>query len=61
MTGGEVMVHDLGRHDRLGHSRAEAGSPTDPKDLPPCVSSAPFEKMRQGTGDFEVVPWRPRL
>ncbi|MFF4042392.1 Repetin [Streptomyces sp. NPDC001816] len=56
-----VTVHDLGRHDRLGYSWAGAGSPTDTTDLPPCVSSAPFEKVKQGTGDFEVVPWNPAL
>ncbi|MCC5475300.1 Repetin [Streptomyces barringtoniae] len=56
-----VTVHDLGRHDRLGYSWAGVGSPTDTKDLPPCVSSAPFEKVKQGTGDFKVVPWQPRL
>ncbi|MER6072427.1 Repetin [Streptomyces sp. NPDC001817] len=56
-----VTVHDLGRHDRLGYSWAGVGSPTDTKDLPPCVSSAPFEKVKQGTGDFKVVPWRPEL
>ena len=56
-----VTVHDLGRHDRLGYSWAGVGSPRDTKDLPPCVSSAPFEKVKQGTGDFRVVPWNPDL
>ncbi|HZF91308.1 Repetin [Streptomyces sp.] len=57
-----VTVHDLGRHDRLGYSWAMTGSPAQtPKDLPKCVSSAPFEKVRKGTGDFTVVPWQPRL
>ncbi|MEU9988049.1 Repetin [Streptomyces sp. NPDC048045] len=56
-----VTVHDLGRHDRLGYSWAGTGSPRDTKDLPPCVSSAPFEKVKQGTGDFKVVPWNPAL
>ncbi|CAM5500536.1 MULTISPECIES: Repetin [Streptomyces] len=57
-----VTVHDLGRHDRLGYSWATTGSPAQmPKDLPKCVSSAPFEKVRKGTGDFTVVPWQPRL
>ncbi|MGW3207009.1 Repetin [Streptomyces sp. NPDC001135] len=56
-----VTVHDLGRNDRLGYSWAGVGSPRDTKDLPPCVSSAPFEKVKQGTGDFTVVPWQPKL
>ena len=54
-----VTVHDLGRHDRLGYSWASVGNPAETKDLPKCVSSAPFEKVEQGTGDFHVVPWRP--
>lgn len=53
-----VTVHDLGRRDRLGYSWA-ATEDLGPKDLPKCVSSAPFEKVRKGTGDFTVVPWRP--
>ena len=54
-----VTVHDLGRHDRLGYSWASTGSPVETKGLPKCVSSAPFEKVLKGTGDFTVVPWRP--
>ncbi|MDO0916410.1 Repetin [Streptomyces sp. DT2A-34] len=53
-----ITVHDLGRHDRLGYSWATTED-LGPKDLPKCVSSAPFEKVRQGTGDFTVVPWQP--
>jgi hypothetical protein len=56
-----VTVHDLGRHDRLGYSWAATGSPAEGGELPRCVSSAPFEKVKKGTGDFEVVPWQPRL
>ncbi|MFJ7178786.1 Repetin [Streptomyces massasporeus] len=56
-----VTVHDLGRHDRLGYSWASTGSPVDAKELPTCVSSAPFEKVAMGTGDFTVVPWQPEL
>ncbi|MEV5107396.1 Repetin [Streptomyces massasporeus] len=56
-----VTVHDLGRHDRLGYSWASTGSPVDAKELPKCVSSAPFEKVAKGTGDFRVVPWQPEL
>ncbi|QCD54727.1 Repetin [Streptomyces hawaiiensis] len=56
-----VTVHDLGRHDRLGYSWAATGSPVETKELPPCVSSAPFEQVKRGTGDFTVVPWQPEL
>ncbi|MFH0516895.1 Repetin [Streptomyces sp. M41] len=56
-----VTVHDVGRHDRLGYSWAATGSPADMEGLPKCVSSAPFEKVRKGTGDFRVVPWNPPL
>lgn len=56
-----VTVHDLGRHDRLGYSWASTGSPVDAKELPKCVSSAPFENVLKGTGDFTVLPWQPAL
>lgn len=56
-----VTVHDVGRHDRLGYSWASTGSPAETKGLPRCVSSAPFEKVGKGTGDFTVVPWNPAL
>ncbi|MCX5039005.1 MULTISPECIES: Repetin [Streptomyces] len=56
-----VTVHDLGRHDRLGYSWAAMGSPSEGGELPRCVSSSPFEKVKKGTGDFHVVPWQPRL
>ncbi|GGQ31485.1 Repetin [Streptomyces roseolilacinus] len=54
-----VTVHDHGRHDRLGYSWMTQ----DPGqgDVPPCTSSAPFEKVDGRTGDFRVVPWQPRL
>jgi hypothetical protein len=55
-----ITVHDLGRHDRLGYSWATTEG-LGPKDLPKCVSSAPFEKVEKGTGDFTVVPWQPEL
>ncbi|MGW5471455.1 Repetin [Streptomyces chartreusis] len=54
-----ITVHDVGRRDRLGYSWASTGSPVETKELPKCVGSAPFEKVRKGTGDFTVVPWRP--
>lgn len=54
-----VTVHDLGRRDRLGYSWA-ATEDLGPRNLPRCVSSAPFEKVGKGTGDFTVVPWRPK-
>ncbi|MGW0475222.1 Repetin [Streptomyces coeruleorubidus] len=56
-----ITVHDVGRRDRLGYSWASTGSPVETKDLPKCVGSAPFEKVRKGTGDFTVVPWQPEL
>ncbi|NEB04109.1 hypothetical protein [Streptomyces sp. SID13726] len=52
-------VHDLGRHDRLGYSWASVGNPVETKDLPKCVSSAPFERVKNGTGDYHVLPWQP--
>lgn len=52
-------VHDRGRHDRLGYSWAAVGSPVETKDLPKCVGSAPFEKVRYRTGDYRVLPWQP--
>ncbi|MGC0333264.1 hypothetical protein RKD23_006254 [Streptomyces sp. SAI-170] len=55
-----VTVHDLGEHDRLGYSWA-ATKDLGPRNLPKCVSSAPFEKVAEGTGDFTVVPWNPAL
>lgn len=54
-----ITVHDVGRRDRLGYSWASTGNPVETKELPKCVGSAPFEKVRKGTGDFTVVPWRP--
>ncbi|MFF5368174.1 Repetin [Streptomyces sp. NPDC013187] len=56
-----VTVHDLGRHDRLGYSWASTGRPGEGNEPPKCVSSAPFEKVMKGTGDFTVVPWQPEL
>ncbi|MFG2333875.1 Repetin [Streptomyces sp. NPDC048604] len=49
-----VSVHDLGKRDRLGYSWV--GRETD-LEVPPCLSSAPFEKTKAGTGDFHVTPW----
>lgn len=43
---------------RMGYSWA-ATKDTGPRDLPRCVSSAPFERVRQGSGDFHIVPWQP--
>ncbi|GAA2460563.1 Repetin [Streptomyces lavendulocolor] len=53
-----VSVHDLGRHDRLGYSWI-GSEPEETKKLPKCMSAAPFEKVRSGTGDFRVLPWQP--
>lgn len=48
-------VHDKGpgKPDRVGYSWAATNDPTVTKDLPPCVSSAPFETVERG--DFKVV------
>ncbi|MGW3657033.1 Repetin [Streptomyces sp. NPDC005151] len=51
-----MSVHDLGRHDRLGYSWVNQEAEDH---LPPCMSSAPFEKVEAGTGDFTVLPWHP--
>ncbi|WP_328337401.1 Repetin [Streptomyces violaceus] len=56
-----ITVHDLGHRDRLGYSWASTGTPVETKDLPECVGSAPFEKVKKGTGDFSVTPWQPDL
>lgn len=56
-----VTVHDTGRKDRLGYSWASTGSPVEQGPLPKCVSSAPFETVKPGTGDFTVLPWQPKL
>ncbi|MEU0729799.1 Repetin [Streptomyces sp. NPDC006140] len=56
-----ITVQDLGRSDRLGYSWATTGTPVAIEDLPKCVSSAPFEKVEKGTGDFSVTPWQPPL
>ncbi|MGP4044322.1 hypothetical protein [Streptomyces sp. 2A115] len=55
-----ITVHDTGGTDRLGYSWA-ASEDMGPKDLPKCVGSAPFEKVKKGTGDFKVVPWNPNF
>ncbi|MEV0779654.1 Repetin [Streptomyces sp. NPDC050428] len=56
-----VTVHDVGGKDRLGYSWASAGNPVEQPQLPKCVSSAPFEKVKAGTGDFKVLPWEPEF
>lgn len=56
-----VTVHDLGGKDRLGYSWASTGNPVEQGPLPKCVSSAPFEKVKAGTGDFKVLPWHPKF
>ncbi|MFF9015382.1 Repetin [Streptomyces sp. NPDC014870] len=50
-----VTVHDNGRNDRLGYSWASSDPAKDV--VPPCLSGAPFEKVKAGTGDFKVLPW----
>ncbi|MER5258438.1 MULTISPECIES: Repetin [unclassified Streptomyces] len=62
IKGGRVgfTVHDQGEKlDRVGYSWAAVGGPDGTKKLTKCTSSAPFEKVRKGTGDFDVTPWHP--
>ncbi|MGW0906669.1 Repetin [Streptomyces sp. NPDC002853] len=61
IKGGRVgfTVHDQGKHDRVGYSWAAVGGPDGTKKLTKCTSAAPFEKVRKGTGDFDVKPWSP--
>ncbi|QEV17004.1 hypothetical protein [Streptomyces alboniger] len=60
IKGGRVgfTVHDRGITDRVGYSWAGVGGPDGTKNLPKCTSSAPHEKVRTGTGDFQVLPWK---
>ncbi|MGW6059116.1 Repetin [Streptomyces sp. NPDC055189] len=61
IKGGRVgfTVHDTGgKQDRVGYSWAAVGGPDGTKNLTKCTSSAPFEKVRKGTGDFDVTPWQ---
>ncbi|MEW2388188.1 Repetin [Streptomyces venezuelae] len=52
-------VDDRGRNDRVGYSWAAYGATQgQPDTLALCASSAPYEKVRKGTGDFDVVPWK---
>ncbi|MBT2509075.1 Repetin [Streptomyces sp. ISL-98] len=54
-----ITVHDTGKVDGLGYSWAALGLPQEsPDDFPKCVSSAPFEKTKAGTGDLKVLPWK---
>ncbi|MET9520360.1 Repetin [Streptomyces sp. NPDC002994] len=52
-----ISVHDQGKNDRLGYSWI--GRDAAEQNLPKCMSSAPFEKVKTGTGDFKVLPWLP--
>ncbi|GAA1883180.1 hypothetical protein GCM10009837_00860 [Streptomyces durmitorensis] len=60
IKGGRVgfTVHDQGEQDRVGYSWAATGAPDNTKKLTKCTSSAPHEKVKKGTGDFDVVPWK---
>ncbi|MFD4633126.1 Repetin [Streptomyces sp. NPDC058284] len=52
-----MTVHDQGKQDRFGYSWAMAGIPNDlPDDMPKCVSAAPFDRTRPGSGDLRVLP-----
>ncbi|GAA2923793.1 Repetin [Streptomyces enissocaesilis] len=53
-----IPVHDRGRTDRPGHSWI--GRDAEKQEPPMCVSSAPFEKTRAGSGGFKPLPWQPR-
>ncbi|MEV0322319.1 Repetin [Streptomyces sp. NPDC050658] len=56
-----LTIHDRGKQDGFGYSWAMVGLPSDlPDDMPKCVSSAPFEKTRPGSGDFRVKPMDQR-
>ncbi|AXK37286.1 hypothetical protein DVA86_12435 [Streptomyces armeniacus] len=44
---------------RLGYSWAATSDPRSAKDLPQCVSSAPYERVERG--GFDVVPFEPEL
>ncbi|MFD3335743.1 Repetin [Streptomyces sp. NPDC058700] len=50
-----VTVHDDAAGDRLGYTWMTADPQKDR--IPPCLSGAPFERVRAGTGDFDVTPW----
>ncbi|MFE9558058.1 Repetin [Streptomyces sp. NPDC006692] len=52
-----VSVNDQGTHDRLGYSWV--GKEAETPEVPKCLSSAPFEKVKEGSGDFKVLPWQP--
>ncbi|MGA4847660.1 Repetin [Streptomyces sp. G5(2025)] len=60
IKGGRVgfTIHDTGGTDRVGYSWAAVGGPDGTKKLPKCTSSAPHEKVKRGTGDFHVTPWK---
>ncbi|MFI9746265.1 Repetin [Streptomyces sp. NPDC052494] len=50
-----VTVHDDVNGDRLGYTWMTADPQKDK--VQPCLSGAPFEKVKEGTGDFKVTPW----
>ncbi|MFI9722256.1 hypothetical protein ACIHFE_21755 [Streptomyces sp. NPDC052396] len=52
-------VQDLGGRERLGHSWTSAQDLVATKNLPKCVSSAPYEVVEKG--HITVVPWQPKL
>ncbi|MEV2253635.1 Repetin [Streptomyces sp. NPDC050147] len=54
-----MTVHDQGKQDRFGYSWAMVGIPNDlPKDMPKCVSAAPFDRTKPGSGDLRVLPMK---
>ncbi|GAA3073279.1 hypothetical protein FHS39_004284 [Streptomyces olivoverticillatus] len=57
-VGFTVVDQGKGKRDRLGYSWAITNDPSSMKDLPKCVSSAPYEIVE--SGDFTVAPWEPQ-
>ncbi|MFC8129816.1 Repetin [Streptomyces sp. NPDC057302] len=54
-----LTIHDQGKQDRFGYSWAMVGIPNDlPDDMPKCVSAAPFDKTKPGSGDLHVLPMK---
>ncbi|QNS07381.1 hypothetical protein [Streptomyces xanthii] len=52
-----ISVTDDGREDRLGYTWSNPD--TGVLEVPRCMSAPPFEVVKKGTGDFEVLPWKP--
>ncbi|MBO0653537.1 Repetin [Streptomyces triculaminicus] len=57
-VGFTVSDEGKGRRDRLGYSWAATNDPVGMKEVPKCLSSAPYEIVE--TGDFQVARWEPQ-